>query len=205
MLRCSQVALPFSFTFMPLPLIPIAVELVRKLGPTLLRKFGKAHGGTTEVVADAVAQVAEGVQGEPEAQQQAAIAEAIKGLSPEQAIAFATLQVDMERVKQEGVWRELDLQKAQVEADRDARVAELANTDIYTKRTRPLIARQSWYVAAAYAILCNVGIPLYAALAQIPPIIVTFDWSVFLALCAPAMTYTGVRGLEKWKHGSKIS
>lgn len=190
---------------MGLPIIPIAVELVRKLGPTLLRKFGASHGGTTAVVANSVADVVEGVQGEPEDKQQAAIAEAIKGLPPEQALAFAQLQLDLERVQQEGVWRELDVQKAQIESDRVARVAELGQTDIYTKRTRPMIARQSWYVAAAYALLCHIFIPLYAEIREIPPILVTFDWSVFLALCAPAMTYTGVRGFEKWRHGDKIS
>lgn len=190
---------------MGLPIIPIAVELVRRLGPTLLRKFGKSHGGTTEEVADAVANVVEGVQGEPEDKQQAAIAEALKGLSPEQAVAFATLQADMERVKQEGVWRELDVQKAQIESDSRARVAELQQTDVYTKRTRPLIARQSWYVAGAYALLCHVGLPLYAALAKIPPILVEFNWEVFLALCAPTLTYMGVRGFEKWRHGSKVA
>lgn len=190
---------------MGLPVIPIAVELIRKLGPTLLRKFGKARGGTTEVVADSVADVVEGVSGEPEDKQQAAIAEALKGLTPEQATAFAELQVELERVKQEGIWRELDVQKAQVAADGAARVAELAQSDVYTKRTRPLIARQSWYVAAAYALLCHVGIPLYSAVNELPPLLVTFSWEVFLALCAPTLTYMGVRGFEKWKHGSKVA
>lgn len=205
-MRSGSLAFPFSLSFMPLPLIPIAVELVRKLGPTLLRKFGKAHGGTTEAVADAVAQVAEGVQGEPEDKQQAAIAEALKGLTPEQATAFAQLQVDMERVKQEGIWRELDIQKEQVKADRDARIAELANTDVYTKRTRPLIARQSWYVAAAYALGINLVFPIGEAAnlwTSIPT--TTFSWEVFLALAAPALTYMGVRGFEKWKHGDKVT
>lgn len=202
---CRQMASPFSLRFMPLPLIPIAVELLRKLGPTLLRKFGKSHGGTTEVVAGSVADVMEGVRDEPEAQQQAAIAEALKGLSPEQAVAFSSLQVELERVKQEGVWKDLEIQLEQVKQDGAARVAELAQTDVYTKRTRPLIARQSWYVAATYALGCHVALPLIAALYKIPPLLITFDWSVFLALCAPAMTYTGVRGFEKWKHGDKIS
>ena len=195
---------------MGLPLIPIAVELVRKLGPTLLRKFGKARGGTTAVVADSVADVVEGVSGEPEDKQQAVIAEALKGLTPEQAVAFSTLQVDMERVKQEGVWRELDVQKAQVEADASARVAELAQSDIYTKRTRPQIARQSWYVAAIYAVTCHVLVPLYVYYNQVSPEqslapLVTFSWEVFLALSAPSLTYMGVRGFEKWKHGGKTT
>lgn len=190
---------------MALPLIPIAVELLRKLGPTLLRKFGKARGGTTEVVTDSVADVMEGVSNEPEAKQQAAIAEALKGLTPEQAVAFSSLQVELERVKQEGAWKDLEIQLEQVKQDGSARVAELAQSDIYTKRTRPLIARQSWYVAAAYALLCHIFLPVFAEIREIPPLIVTFDWSVFLALCAPAMTYTGVRGFEKWKHGDKIS
>lgn len=190
-------------------LIPVAVELVRKLGPTLLRRFGKARGGTTEVVADSVADVIDGVRNAPENEQQAAITNVLQGLTSEQAAAFAQLQVDLERVKQEGVWRELDVQKAQIEADSRARVAELAQTDIYTKRTRPLVARQSWYVAALYALSCHVLIPLYVTCSQgseqsLAPSL-TFSWEVFLALCAPAMTYMGVRGFEKWKHGNRVS
>lgn len=193
---------------MGLPIIPIAVELVRRLGPTLLRKFGKSHGGTTAEVADAVANVVEGVQGEPEDKQQAAIAEALRGLTPEQAVAFSTLQVDMERVKQEGVWRELDVQKAQIAGDSAARVAELAQSDVYTKRTRPLVARQSWYVAAIYALTCHVFLPLYlfsqGSVATESTLSLTFSWEVFLALASPALTYMGVRGFEKWKHGAKL-
>lgn len=194
---------------MGLPIIPIAVELVRKLGPTLLRKFGKAKGGTTAEVADAVANVVEGVQDAPEDQQQAAIAEAIKGLPPEQAAAFLELQVELERVQQEGVWRELDVQKEQIKSDAAARVAELAQSDIYTKRTRPMIARQSWYVAAIYALACHVLVPLFVYYNQVEEAtktlpLVTFSWEVFLALSSPALTYMGVRGFEKWKHGNRI-
>ena len=76
--------------------------------------------------------------------------------------------------------------------------AELHQSDLYTKRTRPKIARQSWYVTAAYA-LSGTFIPVLPAAwsLQAPQI----QWEMFLVLASPALTYMGVRGFEKWKNG----
>ena len=93
-----------------------------------------------------------------------------------------------------------DIQRLEIEAERDLTIAqqatiqaELHQSDLYTKRTRPKIARQSWYVAAGYAVLA----------ALIPALpgdwgFGTFDfaWEVFLALSAPSMTYMGVRTVD---------
>ena len=96
-----------------------------------------------------------------------------------------------------------DMEKLRVEAERDLAIAqqstiqaELHQSDLYTKRTRPKIARQSWYVGAAYA--------LAAAVAPALPVAwevgtVDFHWEVFLALVAPAMTYMGVRTVDLFK------
>lgn len=181
-------------------ILPIAIKLITSLGPTLLRKLGKAKGGTAEIVADTIASAAEGVSGEPEDKQQAAIANALRGLSPEQAIAFTEMQTELERIKQEGSWKQLEIALESVKGDSAARVAELHQSDLYTKQTRPLIARQSWYVAALYALLANVAAPIWSALAerQLPSV---FAWEVFTALAAPAMLYMGVREVGKWRSG----
>lgn len=182
------------------PLIPVVAKLLLSLGPTILRKVGKARGGTAEAVAETIAATVEGVTGEPEDKQQTAVAEALRGLGPEQAIAFTQMQVDLEKVKQEGSWRELQIALETVKGDSAARVAELHQSDLYTKQTRPKIARQSWYVAAAYAVLANVVAPIWSVCTSIP-LPSVFSWEVFIALAAPAMTYVGVRGFEKWKAG----
>lgn len=76
--------------------------------------------------------------------------------------------------------------------------AELHQSDLYTKRTRPKIARQSWYITSIYA-LSTMLIPVVPeAWGLGEP---SLQWEVFLVLASPALTYMGVRGLEKWKAG----
>jgi len=89
--------------------------------------------------------------------------------------------------------------------------AELHQSDVYTKQTRPKIARQSWYLTIAYAIFSTIVAPLLAHFtAQTGPdgVVVagvfaglTFQWEVFIAIASPALTYMGVRTFDKWKNG----
>ena len=93
----------------------------------------------------------------------------------------------------------------QVEADMFAAQqatiqAELQQTDLYTKRTRPIIARRSFYAGMGYVVLTSIpttGIDLYFTIVM--PF--TFYWEVLMVLYSPALTYMGVRGAEKWKGG----
>jgi hypothetical protein len=95
--------------------------------------------------------------------------------------------------------------EAQAEADMFAAQqktiqAELHQNDQYTKRTRPVIARRSFYAGLAYVLLTAIpagGIHL-GSLAIMPW---QFEWTVLTLLYSPALTYMGVRGLEKWKAG----
>ena len=100
------------------------------------------------------------------------------------ASTFAALEVETER----------DIVLAQQETVR----AELHQSDLYTKRTRPKVARQSWYITALYA-LAGTFLPVLPADwgLQAP----VMQWEMFLVLASPALTYMGVRGFEKWKNG----
>lgn len=189
---------------MGLPIVPIAVKLLLGLGPTLLRKLGASKGGTASVVADTVAEVIENVSGKSETEQQTAVEKALRGLTPEQSIAYLELQADLERIKQEGNWKKLEHAVKLAESDNAARIAELHQTDVYTKQTRPRIARQSWYVSGFFAIGAN-AVDVYLSMDTLG-ISVTkmFSWEIFIALASPAMMYMGVRGFEKWKHGSNV-
>lgn len=96
---------------------------------------------------------------------------------------------------------ELQIESDIFKAQQETIQAELHQTDLYTKRTRPRIARQSWYITAAYASL--------ALFAEIAPVewglrAPQFQWEIFFVLASPALTYMGVRGLEKWKQGRAI-
>jgi hypothetical protein len=86
------------------------------------------------------------------------------------------------------------------EAQQKTIQAELHQTDLFTKRTRPKIARRSFNAGLIYVLLSAIpenGINLYWVI--IEPW--TFRWEVLLILYSPALTYMGVRGFEKWKAG----
>lgn len=93
---------------------------------------------------------------------------------------------------------ELTVEKEMFESQQVTIQAELHQNDLYTKRTRPKIARQSWYVTAAYALMSTFLPMLPKSLELQSP---TFQWEMFLVLASPALTYMGVRGFEKWRGG----
>ena len=93
-----------------------------------------------------------------------------------------------------------EIERDMFQAQQKTIQAELHQNDLYTKRTRPKIARQSWYVTATYAILSSFLPVLPASWGLQAPV---FEWQIFLVLASPALTYMGVRGLDKWKNGSK--
>ncbi len=113
-----------------------------------------------------------------------------------------------------------DIQQIEIEAERDMMVAqqktvqaELHQNDLYTKRTRPKIARQSWYLTIAYAVFSTIGAPLLAHFTAQTGLDgefvagvfadIGFQWEVFMAVASPALTYMGVRTFDKWKNGAK--
>lgn len=105
---------------------------------------------------------------------------------------FRTLTVtttaDIEKLR---ITAEQDAEKEQQETIR----AELAQTDLYTKQTRPKLARQAFYLGAAY-----VGFSVVSKLvAQLPDL--EIDWSILTVLIAPELAYMGFRSLDKWKLG----
>ena len=95
---------------------------------------------------------------------------------------------------------ELEAETRIFEAQQKTVQAELHQNDQYTKRTRPSIARKSFYAGLAYALLTSLpekGIAIFSL--TIMPW--QFQWSVLMLLYSPALTYMGVRGFEKWKSG----
>jgi len=84
------------------------------------------------------------------------------------------------------------------EADRQQQEtirAELAQSDEYTKRTRPMLARRSWWAVLAYV---AAGV-ISAGVTAIPD--VPTDWAILTVLASPVLTYMGVRTFDKWKIG----
>lgn len=105
---------------------------------------------------------------------------------------------------------ETSLEMARIQAERDVTVAQeqthqaaLNQSDLITKRTRPMIARQSWGATIAYAV-----VTWFSQLAD--PFVthdlsaLQFDPVVFGTVAGPALWYMGMRGLEKYKHGGSL-
>ena len=90
------------------------------------------------------------------------------------------------------------IEKEMFEAQQATIQAELHQSDLYTKQTRPKIARQSWYVTGAYAVAGTFIPVLPGAWGLNVP---TMDWQIFMVLASPTLTYMGVRGVEKFKAG----
>lgn len=81
------------------------------------------------------------------------------------------------------------------EAELTKRVqADAASGDPYTQRTRPMIARQSWYAGCGYIAVSVASqlVPQYVAM-------IVMDWGILMAIYSPALTYMGVRAFDKWK------
>ena len=100
----------------------------------------------------------------------------------------------------------IDIEKIQIEAERDMQIeiekthqAALNQNDLYTKRTRPKIARQSWMLCAGYMILTIMCGGLLDPFVDADLSTLKFDPVVFGTLASPAFWYMGMRGLDKWK------
>ena len=97
---------------------------------------------------------------------------------------------------------ERDVEARLFEAQQVTIQAELAQSDIYTKRTRPVIARRSFYAGMAYVVLSTIPeagivVPIFGW--SIMPW--SFNWEILMLMYAPCLSYIGVRGFEKWKAG----
>lgn len=90
-------------------------------------------------------------------------------------------------------------QTGSLEARREALEIAMRESELYTRVTRPRIARQSWYTALLYAITLGMVSPLINAFSRFT--LPHFSETIFIALAAPAFTYMGVRALDKWRSG----
>jgi hypothetical protein len=161
------------------------VSALLGIGGTLLRGVGARKGGVAAIAANAVADV---LDAKPSTAQ---VQGAIDGLPPEQRAEVLSMLNEAERIK-------ADLEKTKIlsasndfQQEQETHRAALASTDNYTRRTRPHIARMSFYAATVY-VGAGIIIPLVK-----PGMQLDMDTSLYLALIAPALTYMGVRTFDK--------
>jgi len=181
-----------------LPLIPALAALAVQQGPALIRGIAGMFGGskTADKVADMVEQVS-GI-GLTAAQQQASIEEQL-GRITDPAVLVELQKLKNEMEKEQTRRQELDLQDRQAEQHETQETIRSgdAATDTYVRNTRPLMARQSWYVTALYVLafegLAVAGLGTGA------------DLSMVAMLSTPAWAYLGLRTLDGFAPHPKSS
>lgn len=102
-----------------------------------------------------------------------------------------------------------DEQSKQHEQQETIRSGDAA-TDEYVRRTRPKMARQSWYAALAYLLLFSLAELLGQVVAAATGTKITISGpsvDIAAAIGAPAMAYMGFRAVDKWsfaKYGQGV-
>lgn len=181
-----------------LPLITALAALAVQQGPALIRGIAGAFGGsdTANKVADMVEQVS-GI-GMTAAQQQASIEEQLGRITdPAVLVELQKLKNEMEKEQTRRMDLQLaDKQSEQHETQETIRSGDNA-TDTYVRNTRPLMARQSWYVTALY-VLAFEGLKVagYGDGA---------DLGMVAMLSTPAWAYLGLRTLDGFAPHPKSS
>ena len=136
---------------MPIPLIAGLASLALNAGPSLIRGLASLVGGSE--TADKVANIVQTVSdlGLGKSDSQAMIESRLQqAFTPEQFVELQRLKADLER--EETRRQDLQLQDKQSEqAETQATIRQGdQNQDEYVRRTRPLMARQSWQATAIY-------------------------------------------------------
>jgi hypothetical protein len=175
---------------MSIALITTIAAMAVRQGPAVIRGIASLFGGndTASKVADIVEQVGSIAGLSPE-QKIAKTAEKIAAMPPEVLLGLEQLKVELE--KEQTRRQELaysDQQSTHRETQTTIRNGDNA-TDEYVRRTRPLMARQSFYIGSLYVI----GMELLRALGQSSS---GADWALAIAIYTPALTYMGLRTLD---------
>lgn len=181
-----------------LPLIPALAALAVQQGPALIRGIAGMFGGseTADKVADMVEQVS--CLGLTAAQQQASIEEQL-GRITDPAVLVELQKLKNEMEKEQTRRQELELQDRQAEQHETQETIRNgdAATDTYVRNTRPLMARQSWYVTAIY-VLAFEGLAVAGFGSGA-------DLSMVAMLSTPAWAYLGLRTLDGFAPHPKSS
>jgi hypothetical protein len=175
---------------MSIALITTIAAMAVRQGPAVIRGIASLFGGndTASKVADIVEQVGSIAGLSPE-QKIAKTAEKIAAMPPEVLLGLEQLKVELE--KEQTRRQELaysDQQSTHRETQTTIRNGDNA-TDEYVRRTRPLMARQSFYIGSLYVI----GMELLRALGESTS---GADWALAIAIYTPALTYMGLRTLD---------
>lgn len=166
---------------------PFILGALLNIGSTLLRGVGQKKGGVAAIAANAVADAMDHGKMNTPVQAEAVL----NGLPADQRAEVLSLINEGERIKADLEAKKIDAASKDFAQEQETHRAEATSTDDYTRRTRPHIARLSFYAGTLYA-FSGIIVPLTGSKVQ-----VDFDTVIYLALISPALTYMGVRTFDK--------
>ncbi len=133
-------------------------------------------------------------------------------MTPESLTKLQQWQLENEpelmRLRVENNRIDAELEKAKIAADvafqqnaqETARV-EIQSTDEYVRRTRPSLARKSFFAGTAYTLLTGVVFPVINEIygTKLPGL----DAYILGAIYSPALTFMGIRSIEAFSKAGK--
>lgn len=171
------------------------------IGSGLLRLTGQAFGGKTAATTEKIANVVDQVRGLPAKVAEAQMGAALAGLDAEEFAEIKRAGVRAMEIKAEVEKARIAGDTAQhAETQATARI-EAASEDAYVRRTRPGMARKSFWLSVGYAFAAGVAFPLLNAMYgwQLPAV----DSWILGALLSPALSYMGVRSIDAFSRKGK--
>lgn len=179
---------------------PLIVGLL-SWGPTLIRTVGGLFGGKTTDAANQVADLVDAVKGLPTSQAEQSLAAGLARLAPETLLAFEQAKVRLAEIEKEREAARLAAETAQHVATQETARVEAQSDDEYVRRTRPGIARKSFYFTMVYALITAVLFPVLNAIYGLTLPAVQ-EWIV-VALFGPCLSYIGARSVDAFSRKGK--
>lgn len=174
------------------------VSLLLTAGPSILRGIGSLFGGKAGEVAEKVAGVADAIQGKTPTAQRQAMQEVVDSLPPEAMVELKKIANEAQRIEADREARQLEHAETMHHDTQETARVEAASTDQYVRRSRPKMARWSFYAGVAYAMVMSIAhLFEYGA----GPVM-----SILSLILSPGLTYMGARTVDAFsKHkGPKL-
>jgi len=119
----------------------------------------------------------------------------------ENNVEFKKLLVEDNRITAELEKARLEAETAQMQSVQQTAQIEAQSTDEYVRRTRPKIARLSFYFGTGYALVNGIGFPLVNEFFQLN--LPAMSEMLLGVLYSPALGFTGMRSMEAFSKGGK--
>ena len=174
--------------------ISALVPSLLKAGPDVIRSIGTRFGGKAETAANWAASAVEIAVETGDARE---LETRLESMPPEQLEALANMKVELERISAERDKARYAADSSMYAEAQETRRAEIASADQYVRRTRPKLARESFYMGTGYIVVFTLLHHLVKASTNIE--VPMPDIAIAGLLLTPALEYIAVRSIDKVK------